>query len=164
MYQKIPAFLITRKKVLLGLDLQPKLNNTVTSCGIHQPHTSSYIIVSVFSSVCVVRDIGQTIYCLYISSIILPSADALQADLFSISSLKHFHLSHYYKMTEQWVVIRDYYWKKLTDCFYCHPIVHTNNLCPAIRIYKTQRHQNSFILNNFNSTVKLLQNQRMTSI
>lgn len=84
-----------------------------------------------------VRDVEWTLYYLYISSIILLSADAIQAVLFGISALKHFHPSHYYEMTKQWVVIRDHYWKKLTDCFYYHPIVHTNSSYPSIHIYIT---------------------------
>lgn len=84
-----------------------------------------------------VRHIEWKLYYLDISSIILLCPDAVCAYLFGISALKHFHPSHYYKMTEQWVVIGDHYWKKLTDCFYYHPIVHTNSLYPSIHIYIT---------------------------
>lgn len=130
---------------------------------------SPVILVYMYHRICILklsvaRDIGRTIYyysilVLFCLSILV--ADATQ-DVFGISALKHFHPSHYYKMTEQWVVIRDHYWKKLTDCFYCHPIVHTNSLFPSIHIYKTQMLQNSLTLNNFNTTGKPLQKQQMT--
>lgn len=135
------------------LDLQSKLSKDVTS------HTILNIIEPVFSSY---QWPGNLL--LFNSSIISLSADATQKDVFGISALKHFNLTHYYKMTELWVVIRDHYWKKFTDCFYCHPIVHTNSLYSSIHIYKTQMLQNSLTLNNFNTAEKPLQNQQMTSM